>query len=126
MDIYDTGLNEYMGKLSSNKGISICNFRNVLAIAKKLEFNSGNSNDKKGSYDEINSNMENDINNERTEYFCNHYGIKFNRKMKTLPLIEWICKMHKNPVKSRFVIASPKCRLKPSFKGYHCYILVIL
>ena len=46
MDIYDTGLNEYMGKLSSNKGISICNFRNVLAIAKKLEFNSRNSNDK--------------------------------------------------------------------------------
>ena len=57
--------------------------------------------------------MENDRLNEHKEYFCNHYSIKLSRKMETLPLMYWIPKMHKNPVESIFIIASPKCTLNP-------------
>ena len=61
--------------------------------------------------------MENNIINEHREYLSNHYGIKINSKMETLPLMYWIPKMYKNPVGSRFIIASPKCTLKPLSKN---------
>ena len=54
--------------------------------------------------------------NEHKEYSPNHYGNKRNSKMNTLPLMYWIPKMHTNPVGSRFIIASPKCTLKPLSK----------
>ena len=53
---------------------------------------------------------------EYREYWSNHYGIKLNSKMETLSLMCWIPKMDKNPVGSRFIIASPKCALKPLSK----------
>lgn len=61
--------------------------------------------------------MENDIINEHRKYLSNHYGIEINSKMEILPLMYWIPKMYKNPVGSRFIIASPKCTLKPLSKN---------
>ena len=66
--------------------------------------------------------MESDIIYEHKQYLFNHYGIKCNSIMGTVPLMYWIPKMHKNPVGRRFTIASPQCYTKTSFKGYHCYI----
>ena len=64
--------------------------------------------------------MGNYIINEHKGYLSHLYGIKLNSKIKTLPLMYWIPKTHKNPVGSRFIIATPKC--KTSLKGYHYYV----
>ena len=50
----------------------------ALVIAKELGFSSGNSNDKNGTYDKINSIME----NEHKEYLSNHYGINLRAKLR--------------------------------------------
>ena len=34
---------------------------------------------------------------EHKQYLFNHYGIKCNSIMETVPLMYWIPKMHKNP-----------------------------
>ena len=60
--------------------------------------------------------MENDIINEYKENLSNHYSIKRNTKMETLPLMHWIPKMNKTPVGARLIIASSKCALKPLSK----------
>ena len=90
----------------------ICKRLNALVIKKELRFNGGNSTDKNGTYDKINSNMENDIINEYKEYLSTHYGIKLNSKIETLRLMYWIPNMHKYSVGSLSIIASPKCALK--------------
>ena len=41
--------------------------------------------------------MEGDIMHEHKQYLFNHYGIKCNSIMETVPLMYWIPKMHKNP-----------------------------
>ena len=33
-----------------------------------------------------------------------------------LPKIYWLPKMHKNPIKAHFIIAAPKCSIKPLSK----------
>lgn len=53
------------------------------------------------------------MNNEQIEYLSNHYGIKLNNEMETLLSMYWIPTMHKNAVESKFIIALPKCTLKP-------------
>ena len=65
---------------------------------KELGLNNGSSDDKNGTYDKINSIMKNDIINEHKGYLSNHYDIKLNSKMGTLPLVYWIPKIRKNPV----------------------------
>ena len=108
-------------KAANNVAI-ICKKLYALVTAKKLGFNNGNSNDENGTYVKTNSIMGNDIINEHKEYSPNHYGNKRKSKIKTLPLMYWIPKMHTNPAGSRFIIASPKCILKPLSKDITCYI----
>ena len=38
-------------------------------------------------------------------------------KDKSLPMMYWIPKLHKNPVGSRYIIASKKCSMKPLSKA---------
>ena len=57
---------------------AICKRLFALLIAKQLEFNSGKSNDKDGTYGKMNSVMENDTINEHKEYLSNNYSIKRN------------------------------------------------
>lgn len=64
--------------------------------------------------------MEGDIMHEHKQYLFNHYGIKCNSIMETVPLMYWIPKMHKNSVQLRFFIA--KSYTKTSFKGHQSYI----
>ena len=95
----------------------ICKRLYALVIAKELGFNSGDSNDDNSTYDKINSIMENDVISEHKGYLSNNYGIKLNSKIEGLPLMYCISNMHKNPVRSRFIIASLKCTLKPLSKN---------
>ena len=44
------------------------------------------------------------------------YDLPLKEDMNCLPTIYWIPKMHKTPVGERFIIASPKCSLKPLLK----------
>ena len=59
-----------------------------------------------------------DINNVISEHkiYLNSLKINLSENMEVLPLIYWIPKMHKNPTSFRFIIASPRCSLKPLSK----------
>ena len=43
-----------------------------------------------------------------------------------LPNMYWMPKMHKNPIKARFIIASPKCSIKPLARNitsiFRCFL----
>ena len=53
---------------------------------------------------------------EQKEYLSNHHCIKLKSKTEALTLMYCIPNMHKNPVRSRFIIALPKCTVKPLSK----------
>ena len=71
---------------------------------------------KNDNYEKINSVMNEwivnyEIVDEYEKYLPSHCGIKANSKKGTLLFMQWINKMHKNPVWWRFIIAPPKCGL---------------
>ena len=47
----------------------------------------------------------------------NKFNIDVSEVNETLPNIYWLPKLHKNPLKFRFIIAAPKCSLKPLSKA---------
>ena len=49
--------------------------------------------------------------------FCERYSLKVPDDNKILPIMYWIPKMHKNPIGTRFIVASSKCSTKPLSKG---------
>ena len=53
-------------------------------MVKEVEFNSEDSNDKNGTYEKIDSIVENDVINEHKECLSNYYGININTKIKVL------------------------------------------
>ena len=63
----------------------VCKILYALVIARELGFISGNSDGKNSTGEKINSVLENDIIIEYEEYLSNHYDIKLNSKMETLP-----------------------------------------
>ena len=54
--------------------------------------------------------------NENIE-LCKRYGLEVGDREQCLPIMYWIPKMHKNPVDSRFIVASAKCSTKPLSKA---------
>ena len=54
------------------------------------------------------------VNRHRTT--LSQYDHQIKEGMDCLPSIYWIPNMHKSPVGERFIIASPKCSLKPLLK----------
>ena len=44
---------------------------------------------------------------------CKSFGLTVTEKQKTLPMMHWIPKMHKDPIGCRFIIASKDCSTKP-------------
>ena len=47
------------------------------------------------------------------EDMCKKFGLALSEKFKTLPLMYWTPKMHKNPIGCRFIVASKICSSKP-------------
>ena len=50
------------------------------------------------------------------------HELELDEGMDCLPLMYWIPKIHKNPVGNRFIVASPKCSLKPLLKDVTCIL----
>lgn len=61
----------------------------------------------------LSSKSENDIINNHTNFIRNKFNMKVQEDNKRLPRIYWLPKLHKNPSKFRFIIAAPKCSIKP-------------
>ena len=57
-----------------------------------------------------------EIIDENTKY-TRRLGCKITEKEKTLPIMYWIPKMHKNPIGARFIIASKICTTKQISKS---------
>jgi len=47
------------------------------------------------------------------EDMCKRFGLELTEKLKTLPIMYWMPKMHKNPIGFRFIVASKTCSTKP-------------
>ena len=47
------------------------------------------------------------------EEMCKKFGLALTEKFKTLPVMYWTPKMHKNPIGCRFIVASKVCSSKP-------------
>ena len=50
----------------------------------------------------------------------NEYGLEVEEEMKSLPSMYWSPKLHKDPICSRFIIASKQSSLKPLLKDLTC------
>ena len=57
----------------------------------------------------------NEIVQNNSEY-CEKLGINLEDRLKTLPFMYWLPKMHYNPPRARFIIASSTCSTKPLSK----------
>ena len=58
--------------------------------------------------------------------FSNSKNINVSDRMKDIPLIYWIPKMHKNPIGSRFIAGSRFCSIKPLSKYFSKALKTIL
>ena len=67
------------------------------------------------TYEKINKNQE-EIIQDNLEYNT-RLKLSNRSKNKSLPLMNWIHKLHKNPVGSRFIIASKNSSMKPLSKA---------
>ena len=45
--------------------------------------------------------------------FCEKFGLSLDDRMKTLPFMYWLPKMHYSPPRCRFIVASSSCSTKP-------------
>ena len=76
------------------------------------------------TYQQTHKNIE-EINLE-IENFSKTKGIKITERMKDIPLIYWIPKMHKNPIGSRFIAGSKFCSIKILSKCFSKALKLIL
>ena len=52
-----------------------------------------------------------------SNFLFKNFKLNVDNQNQCLPSIYWIPKLHKNPSKARFIIAAPKCSLKPLSKS---------
>ena len=52
--------------------------------------------------------------------YCRKLDMHFHGNGKTLPVMNWLPKMHKTPTGSRFIVASKTCVTKGK-RPYSCY-----
>jgi len=55
----------------------------------------------------------------------NECGIEVTSVNHCLPHIYWLPKLHKSPLKFRFIIAAPKCSIKPFKSHYLCFSIIL-
>ena len=92
---------------ASNNIAFICKRHYIEVLVKELGLRDGHNN----TYTPVNSNLA-DIIEKHTNDMHTLFGIKIPNNMKMLPDIYWIPKLHKTPIKERFIIASKECTLK--------------
>ena len=89
----------------------ICKRFYASVIVKELGLGNGNSTntykfENNFSCDEI---IKQNINDLKSKFGIDNVSLSNHR----LPNMYWMPKMHKNPIKARFIVASPKCSIKP-------------
>lgn len=78
---------------------------------KKVLSEVGGSGDPSDTYELIGTENENVI--ERTLDMCKRFGLDTTEKDKALPYMYWMPKMHYQPSRARFIVASSTCSNKP-------------
>ena len=53
---------------------------------------------------------------DNNDILCDKYGITLDERLKTLPFMYWLPKMHYSPPRARFIVASSSCSSKPLSK----------
>ena len=69
------------------------------------------------TYESIEQNNVNDIVQQQADYLKKKFNLEVPTESKLLPHIYWLPKLHKNPVKFRFIIAASNCSIKPLSKA---------
>ena len=64
---------------------------------------------------EISDHTREEVVNENIK-LCGNVNLNISENEKTLPIMYWIPKMHKNPIGARFIVASKTCSIKPITK----------
>ena len=86
----------------------VCKRYYVEIITKELGLEDGNNN----TYEYLpNSNIDDTVKKHEDD-LAKDFNISVPKDMRTLPDIYWLPKLHKTPIKARFIIASRKCSLK--------------
>ena len=50
---------------------------------------------------------------DNNDILCDNYGITLDERLRTLPFMYWLPKMHYSPPRARFIVASSSCSSKP-------------
>ena len=69
-----------------------------------------------GTYEKVINDKADEIIQNHTSKLLNNYKLVVPVESKLLPKLYWLPKLHKNPVKFRFIIAAPNCSIKPLSK----------
>ena len=101
-----------MDKASNNIAF-ICKRFYATVLMKEL----GLSNESSSTYTRIHNRSPDDIVSLHQKQLKEEFDIDIDDGMKTLPDIYWIPKLHKNPAKFRFIIASKRCTTKTLSKN---------
>ena len=83
-------------------------------LVKELGFDGGIGGD---TYDSKVKNSEDNIIKKNKRDLKKQFQLDLPKDCLTLPHIYCIPKLHKNPIKFRFIIAAPKCSVKPLSKA---------
>ena len=92
---------------ASNNIAFICKRHYIQVLVKEL----GLIDEPNNTYIPINNDLA-DIMDKHAKDMHDMFGITIPDNMKTLPDIHWIPKLHKTPIKERFIISSKECTLK--------------
>ena len=99
---------------AANNIYFICKQHYASVIVSELKYNPGHTNNNDDTYGIVNDSSIDIVNRHRTT--LSQYDNQMKEGMDCLSSIYWIPKRHKNPIGERFIIASPKCSLKPLLK----------
>ena len=102
---------------AANNVAFICKQFYAAVISKELQYSNiiNNINLKNSTYELLKSHTKEEIIKSHKTFLAK-YKLEINNNMEILPSIYWLPKIHKTPVGFRFIIASPKCSLKPLAK----------
>ena len=113
-ELHDKFILTPIDKATNNIAI-ICKRFYILTLLKEL----GLQNDSDGvtnTYELCADIEESDLFNNHSN-FLKKLNLKITEDNKRLPNIYWLPKLHKKPTKARFIIAAPKCSIKPLSKS---------
>ena len=112
-DLHDNYVCTPIDKASNNVAI-ICKKIYLSTLVTELGLNESNHN-ANNTYEVHNNIQENDIIESHSKYL-NRLKLKIDNSNQCIPNIYWVPKLHKHPSKARFIIAAPKCSVKPLSK----------